>query len=302
MRLNIHRVKRYLGYYVLLLPTFIFMSIFSVVPFFWAFSKSFYRFEIGENPAFIGLQNYVDYVYDPTLIPSFRNMLFLTFFAVCVTIVVPLTIARLIFSLRSEKARYFYRVIFLVPVVVPSVALFLIWGGMIYSDQGLLNEFLRLINLGNLARGWLSNPITVLWAIAFIGFPWAHGINILIYYAGFAGIPESVYEAAEMDGATGIKRFFIIDIPLVMSQIKLLVILTIIAGIQGFEGIFILTRGGPGFKSMVPGLWMYFNAFSFQNMGIACAIGVILFLIILTLTVLNLKYFKSSEELQGIRK
>ena len=93
----------------------------------------------------------------------------------------------------------------------------------------------------------------------------------------------------------------LIDIPLVLSQVKLLVMLTIIGGIQAFEGIFILTRGGPGFRSMVPGLWMYFNAFSFQRMGYACAIGVVLFFIILALTMLNLRYFKSAEKLQGIQ-
>ena len=139
----------------------------------------------------------------------------------------------------------------------------------------------------------------MLWSLAFIGFPFAGGINILVYYAGLAGIPESVHEAAVLDGATGLRKFLRIDVPLVLSQIKLLAILTIIAGVQSFEGVLILTRGGPGFRSMIPGLWMYFNAFSFQRMGYACAIGVILFLLILALTVLNLKYFRSSEELQG---
>jgi len=76
-------------------------------------------------------------------------------------------------------------------------------------------------------------------------------------------------------------------------------ILTVIAGVQGFEHIFILTEGGPGFKSMVPGLWMYYNAFSFQRMGYACAIGVVLFAVILSLTILNVKYLKTSESLQG---
>jgi ABC-type sugar transport system permease subunit len=80
---------------------------------------------------------------------------------------------------------------------------------------------------------------------------------------------------------------------------KLLVMLTIIGGIQAFENILILTRGGPGFRSTVPGLWMYFNAFSFQRMGYACAIGVVLFLLILSVTVMNLKYFRSAEDVQG---
>jgi len=93
----------------------------------------------------------------------------------------------------------------------------------------------------------------------------------------------------------GVKKFLAIDVPLVLSQIKLILVLTIIAGVQGFENIFILTRGGPGFESMVPGLWMYYNAFSFQRMGYACAIGVVLFIIILALTVINMKFVKSSE-------
>ena len=86
---------------------------------------------------------------------------------------------------------------------------------------------------------------------------------------------------------------------MVLSQIKLLMILTIIAGVQGFEGMFILTQGRPGFRSMVPGLWMYYNAFSFQRMGYACAIGVVLFVLIFALTALNLKYFRTSEDIQA---
>jgi raffinose/stachyose/melibiose transport system permease protein len=83
--------------------------------------------------------------------------------------------------------------------------------------------------------------------------------------------------------------------------LKLILILTIIGGVQGFENLFILTKGGPGFRTMVPGLWMYYNAFSFQRMGYACAIGVCLFLIIFGLTALNMRYFKSTEEIEGIR-
>jgi raffinose/stachyose/melibiose transport system permease protein len=284
--------------YLLIAPTFILLSIFSVVPFVWAFATAFYEYEVGGEATFVGLSNYIEYLSDPTFLPSFSHMIFLTTFAVIATVVFPLTIAKLIFSLTSERASYVYRILFLFPIVVPGVAVQLIWAGMIYSEQGLLNEFLRVIGQEDLARGWLSNPATVLWAVAFVGFPFAGGINILIYYAGLTSIPDSVHEAAHLDGATGLRKFFTIDIPMVLSQIKLLVMLTIIAGVQGFEGLLILTRGGPGFESMVPGLWMYFNAFSFQRMGYACAIGVILFLLILTLTILNLKFFRTTEQLQ----
>lgn len=283
--------------YAMLLPTFGLLAVFSLVPFLWAFSTSFYDYEVGGEAKFVGIANYAEYLHDPTVWQSFGNLLFLMLFGLVTVSTAPLIVAKLIFSLRSERARHLYRVLFLLPVVVPGVAGIMIWKDMIYGDTGLANEFLRLFGAESLTRGWLSDPNLALWAAAFIGFPFAGGINILIYYAGLAGIPDSVHEAAELDGARGVGKFLRIDVPLVLSQIKLLTILTVIGAVQGFEGMFILTKGGPGFKTMVPGLWMYMNAFSFQRMGYACAIGVVLFLLILGLTVVNLRYFRSSEEL-----
>ena len=239
------------------------MAVFSVVPFIWAFTTSFYRYEIGGESTFVGISNYTEYFADPTFLPSFGNMLFLTLFHVVAVIIFPLLVAKLIFSLSSERARYIYRIIFLVPVVVPGVAIYMIWHGLIYNEMGgLLNEVLRFVGLASWTRGWLTDADTVLLAVAFVGFPFASGINVLIYYAGFASIPESVHEAARLDGAQGLKKLLFVDVPLILSQIKLLVILTVIAGVQGFEMVFILTKDGPGFKSMVPGFWMYLNAFS----------------------------------------
>ncbi|MGI8908310.1 MAG: carbohydrate ABC transporter permease [Candidatus Sumerlaeaceae bacterium] len=289
------------SYYLLLLPTYILLSVFTFIPFVWAFSTSMYEYEVGGEPRFLGLANYAEYFSDVTFWPSMWHMLFLTVFAVVVNIVFPLTIAKLIFSLSSERSRYIYRILFLIPLVIPSVAQQLIWKAMIYSDTGMLNDLLRLLGKGEYARSWLWDPKTSLVALAFTGFPFANGINILIFYAGLTAISESVHEAAWMDGARGIGKFLRIDVPLVLSQVKLLVILTIIAGVQAFEGVFLMTRGGPGFETMVPGMWMYFNAFSFQRMGYACAIGVVLFVLILGLTILNARYFKSAERLQAIR-
>lgn len=293
------RLRGKLAPYAMLTPTFGLLAVFSLVPFLWAFATSFYEYEVGGESRFVGLANYAEYLHDPTLLSSFGNLLFLTLFGLAVVMTAPLIIAKLIFSLRSERARYIYRVLFLIPIVVPGVASLMIWQNMIYGDGGFLNELLRLFGREDLTRGWLSDPRTVLWAVVFIGFPFAGGINILIYYAGLAGIPDSVHEAAELDGARGVRKFLRVDVPLVMSQIKLLTILTVIGTVQGFEGMFILTKGGPGFNTMVPGLWMYMNAFSFQKMGYACAIGVVLFLLILGLTILNMRYFRSSEELVG---
>jgi raffinose/stachyose/melibiose transport system permease protein len=294
-------LKKALPFYTLIAPSLILLSVFSLLPFLWAFWTSFSDYEVGGQTKFVGLANYGEYLTDPTFLPSFVNMGLLTLFHIGVVLIFPLFVARMIFGLSSERARYLYRLLFLIPIVVPGIAGTLIWRGMIYNDHGLVNETLRVLGLGELTRGWLSDPQAALWAVALIGFPFSGGVNMLIYYAGLAGIPESVQDAAQLDGATGLRKFFRVEYPLLMSQVKLLVILTVMGGIQSFEGMLALTKGGPGFKTMLPGLWMYLNAFSFQRMGYACAIGVILFLIILTLTILNLKYFRSTEELTEAR-
>lgn len=290
-------VRRSLSCYALLIPSLALLGVFLLVPFIWAFTTSFYRFEVGGEAEWVGLGNYVEYLTrDPTALPSFGNMLFLTAFMVAVALSVPLVVAKLIFEvaqLGGERTAYFYRIMFLVPIVMPAVAMQMIWAGLVYGNDGLLNSTLSALGLPD--QGWLSDPDLVLLCIAFVGFPFASGINVLIYYAGLTGIPQSVHEAARLDGVAGARKFFSIDVPMVLSQIKLLAVLSVITGIQGFEAILVMSQGGPGFESTVPGYWMYLNAFSFQRMGYACAIGVLLFLLILALTILNMRYIRSTE-------
>ncbi len=294
-----YRAKHTLSCYALIAVSVGLLSLFVYLPVVWAFTKSLYEFEVGGESRFVGLDNYAEFLTrDPIIWPAFVNMAILCAIAVFFRLTLPLLVAKLIYELPHERARYAYRILFLVPIVVPMVAVQLIWSGLVYADHGLVNETLALLGLDRWVTSWLSNPNTALYALAFIGFPFVGGIEVLIYYAGLSGIPVSVNEAAKMEGCTGLRKFIYIDIPMVMSQIKLILILTIIVSVQGYENVLILTRGGPGFETVVPGLWMYFNGFSFQRMGYACAIGVCLFLLIFVLTFLNMRYFRSAEELQ----
>lgn len=294
-----------LGCYAVLLPTLALLAVFTFVPMVWAFGASLFDYEVGGGAHWIGLDNYLEFfnllagASDPASFISIGNMLFLTLFAVVVRLIVPLGVAKLIISLRSERFRHFYRTMFLAPIVVPLVALQLVWRSLVYAEDGMLDQFLAGIGLASWEQGWLTDPGTALLAIAFVGFPFVGGFEVLIYYAGLAAIPESVNDSARIDGATGLRKFLRIDVPMILSQIRLIIALTVIAGIQGFEMILILTEGQPGFKTMVPGLWMYYNAFSFQRMGYACAIGVVLFIVIAMLTALNFRYLRGTEEVQG---
>ena len=107
-------------------------------------------------------------------------------------------------------------------------------------------------------------------------------------------ISESVLESARLDGARGLRTLFSVHLPLIQPQIKIVAVLATIGAIQGFEQVYILTRnGGPGFETMLPGLYMYFNAFDFNRMGYACAIGVVLFAILIALTLLYTRILQS---------
>lgn len=292
-----HTAGFQLGCWLLLVPTLGLLGVFVFVPMIWAIVSSLFDYEVGGEWTWVGLRNYLELLQeDPAFFKSFGNMLFLTGFAVLVRLIVPLGVAKLIISLSSERSRHFYRILFLAPIVVPMVAVQLIWRGLIYREYGLINEFLGAVGLAEWQHGWLTDPDTALLAIAFIGFPFVGGFEVLVYYAGLAAIPDSVNDSARIDGASGLRKFLRIDVPMVLSQIRLIVALTIITGVQGFELILILTKGQPGFETMVPGLWMYYNAFSFQRMGYACAIGVSLFLVIAALTVLNFRYLRAAEE------
>jgi len=143
-------------------------------------------------------------------------------------------------------------------------------------------------------RDWLSSTSLALYSIMMMGFPWVGTISMLIFYAGLQAIPTSVLESAKLDGASGLGRFFRIDFPLILGQFKLLLILGIIGGIQNFQNVLILTNGSQ--DTEMPGLRMFKEAFSYSKLGYGTTIGAVMFLVILGVTYINIKYIRPSAE------
>jgi raffinose/stachyose/melibiose transport system permease protein len=317
------RVKRRRFVYLALLPTFLLLGIFSYYPAVSAIYHSFYEWDGVVTERFIGLDNFRQMAHDELLIgltpkpegdswwakvaawakgrskSAIAHMIVLVAAGVLITATVPLFAAEMIFHLRSERWRYWYRVLFVIPMVVPGMVTLLIWQFIYDGDIGLLNSILRGVGLGSLTHAWLGESSTALYSIIGIGFPWVAGLSFLIYLAGLENIPESLLDAAAIDGAGPLTRFRRVDLPLIMGQVKLLVILAIIGGVQGFQSILVLTMGGPGTATLVPGLHMYLSAFSNDRMGYACAIGLAMFVLILITTIINMKYLRSSVEYEG---
>lgn len=292
------QVSRARSLYLLLLPTFMMLLLFNYWPAFTALYRSFYAWDGAFYEEFVGFANFVELFGDPIMLQAFKNMIILTIGWLFIRVTFPLIGAQLVFNLRSAKGRYLYRALFVIPMVIPQIVTLLLWRFM-YGMYGPINELLRLIGLGHLARGWLGDFDFALPAILFVGFPWIDAFNFLIFYAGLVNIPESVHESAALEGAVGLKRIFKIDLPLLMGQIRLVSVLSLINSIREFQTILVLTNGGPGWETTVPGLVMYQNAFLYGRMGYGSAIGTVLFVLLLGLTYLSMRYARSEVEYQA---
>lgn len=253
---------------------------------------------IGIQSVFVGVSNYVQLFTDPIFIDSLWHMLIIAVARIVIDTLVPLVVAELIFHLASSRWRYLYRIFFLLKMLIPGLVVVEVWG-YILGVGGLLDRFLEVFGLHTAATGWLLDQHTALASVIFIGFPWVAGVGILIYYAGLAGINTELLDAAAVDGSRGMHRVLNVDLPLVVGQLKLLIILSAIGAFQGYFVQFLLTQGGPGWATMVPGYYMYQSAFVNGDMGLASAVGVFLFVVIFLITLVNFKYVRSSQDFAG---
>ncbi|MBK8027477.1 MAG: sugar ABC transporter permease [Chloroflexi bacterium] len=291
---NWARLRHFAPLYLMVLPTVVMLLVFFYYPAINGFLTSFQYIDV-RGAQWIGWENYERLFSDTRLIQSFRNLIFLAGFNVVVVTTFPLLVAVLIFRVKSAAAQYWWRIVFVLPIVVPAVASILVWRWM-YSEDGGLNILLNLVGLGDLARSWLGDRDVVMWALAFTHFPWVAGINFLIYYAGLQDISPEVLDAAVVDGATSFRRFRSIELPLLRPQMRLLVLLTLIYWMRSFELPMIMTNGGPGYASMVPGLRMYYAINRDFDLGYGSAIGTILFLIVLVITLVQLRLTRSRDD------
>lgn len=284
-------LKKYWKLYAFLVPVFIPLIVFGYYPAYEAFKLSF----TDSNDKFVWFENFVTLVNDKKLMKSCIVMLKLLLAGMLTGNIPALLMAELLYNLRNKRASGIYRFFFIIPMMIPSLVTMLVWSNLIFENSyGLANALMRWLGLPT--SSWLNGTKSVIQSLILIGFPWISGTNLLIYLAGLQGIPDGVLESCKLDGATFWKRFVHIDLPLLVGQLKLLLILGIIGGIQSFQLQMMTTDGGPRNSSMVPGLWMYKRAFVYSDFNYASAIGLSMFIIILILTILNNKFINTDVD------
>jgi multiple sugar transport system permease protein len=276
------RRREALWFHIFVAPWIIGFLVFTLYPTVAALYLSFTRYNALHPPIFVGLANYHTLFQDPVFFTSLR----VTFTYAIIAVPLHLAIGLLLAVLLNQRIRAmrFIRTVYYMPAVLPAVIVALMWIWLFDYNFGLINYIIySLLHI----RGpdWLGDPHWVMPAIILASL-WGVGAPMVIYLAGLQSIPKELYEAAEVDGANQLRRFFAITIPLISPVTFFNFIIGLISSLQIFTNIYVLTGGGPDYASYFYNLYLYNNAFQFFKLGIASAQAWILFVIIMVLTLL----------------
>jgi raffinose/stachyose/melibiose transport system permease protein len=243
---------------------------------------------------YIGLDNYREAFADPLVRESFKHSAELIVFYAVIPVVLGLLLTALL-TRHPVRGFTFFRTALFLPQMIAGVVVAQAWV-WIYANDGPLNEFLRTIGLGSLARPWLGDFTWALPAIGGVGTWVTYGLCMVLFIAGAQNIPTSLYDAARVDGASALREFFAVTLPGLRNEIVVAFVLTTINALRSFDLIYNTTAGRPGTTTIVPSLYMYQNAFVNNRVGYASAIAVMLAVAIFALAFLVIYLSARGEE------
>ena len=297
------QVKHHWELYLFVVPTAVLIALFMYYPAASGIFHSFFRWNGADVSEYRGLSNYIELLKSTDFWNSFRVVFIIG--ACNVAKMIPaILVAVCIHRCSSARLRYLYRVLFVVPMIIPPLVTVLIWRSLFFeATSGYMNGFLEVTHLfdvlvwldstfdwgGVFAEGrspaWLGHPSLLLPAVIILGFPWVGSFAILMHLAKLGSINPAVYDAADIDGVNWWSKFRHVELPLVAGSIYITLVFVIIGTIKDAGTILLLTgiEGGPGGVLMVPALLMMRKAFVEVRMGSACAVGVVLMLVVMGL-------------------
>ncbi|MBI1281573.1 MAG: ABC transporter permease subunit [Anaerolineaceae bacterium] len=285
--------------YLFLLPAILLLVAFRYYPAFSAVFHSFTDWNGTSTANFVGLDQYKALANDPIFIKSVINIVIYTALRTFFSTVMALLGAELVYNLRSYVSQGIWRIVFTLPLVIPTTVVFLVWRQVYAARLGLLNNILAAIGLGGQAKPWLGLPDTALGALILIGFPLVSGFGFLVLLSALQNLPTEVNDAALIDGCTRLRRIFSIDIPSIRGPLALILILGINAGLQEFAPMLVVTNGGPVNATQSPGLYLYQQAFTYGKFGYSTAIGTVLMLMTLAFSIFILRSrYRSAHDVE----
>jgi raffinose/stachyose/melibiose transport system permease protein len=279
------------AFVIFTLPLLLVYSVVIVFPVLQTLLMSFYKWDGLNIPKFIGLENFKRAFSSQDLKVSFLNGIRYSLFIATYQVGIASLMANL---LNSKKLRLqkFFKTSFFIPVVISITVVSQLWIAIYHGEFGLLNKIFESMNL-TYRQYWLFDPKTAIYAVAFVDAWKGMGYHMIIIYAGLKSIPETYFEAAQVDGASAWTQFTKITIPLMAETYKICLTLTLTWGFRAFEAIFIMTKGGPGNASYTMPLMIYKGIFSLNNNGYAASSAVILLVQCVVVMIIVERFFNS---------
>ncbi|HME21480.1 MAG TPA: sugar ABC transporter permease [Acetobacteraceae bacterium] len=283
--------QRRLVPYLFIAPNIVLFAAFSFLPLIYAVYISFHDWTLIGEPDFIGIGNYQRLVYDSLFWRALANTLVYAVGTVPTSMAIGLLLALALN--RHMPARSFLRSLYFLPLVVSAVATGTIAAWMFNDNYGVINAI--IVRLGGSRVAWLSSPYWALPSLVLTTLWVRVGFCMVVYLAALQSIPRMYYEAARIDGASAVRQFRHVTLPLLKPATFLLLVLSIIYSFHVFDLIYVMTGGGPGFSTTMLVQYIFRSAFVTSEMGYACAVGIALYALILGFTVLQWRASRQTE-------
>ncbi|MEU5879553.1 sugar ABC transporter permease [Spirillospora sp. NPDC047279] len=282
-----------LPYLPYLLPGLLLFTGVIGIPFLMNVYTSFTEWQGVGTPRWIGLDNYAELLKDGEFWASFRHNALVIVGMAIVPTMIGLVLAAV---LTDVVQRHFgatvasvLRACVYLPQVLPIVIGGIVWSWLLGPETGAVNELLKAVGLDGLAHDWLGDPATALYSVLVVMVWIQIGFPLVVFMSGLQRVEPSLYEAAEIDGASWFRRFWHVTVPQIRPEIFVVLLWTTIAALKVFGPIYVLTKGGPGGATNVPSYYSYTSFFDKTDVGYGSAIATVLTLIIIALTVVFLR-------------
>jgi multiple sugar transport system permease protein/sn-glycerol 3-phosphate transport system permease protein len=288
-RRRAREVRRLAAALPFILPSLAGVTLFLLVPVVIVLVLSFFQWNFLTSPHWVGFANYVTMTRDDHVFHALEVTAYYVLWNIPIQTVIALGLAILLN--RNLPALGFYRALCVLPFMSTPVAMAVVWSWMFNAQSGLINHLLALAGVHG--PDWLGNTHTALPVIAMVSNWQYAGYNMLFFLAGMQTIPPVLYEAASIDGASAVRRFFRITLPLLNPTMLFVLVTDVIGSFQIFDTVYVMTQGGPASATTVINYQIYSTAFRSFDVGSAAAMSLLLFGVILLVTVIQFRFFRS---------
>ncbi|WP_226528997.1 sugar ABC transporter permease [Metabacillus halosaccharovorans] len=280
-----------------MLPTILFLGLFIYIPLIQNFYNSFFEFSVfSQSKEFVGFSKIKELLVDEVVFIALNNNVKYAIISVLLQVFFALVLAAILEDKFFRRFAPALRVIYFMPVMI-SISVIALLFGFVYNPQiGLLNSFLELVGLDHFAKPWLGNSTTAIYSVIAMSQWQSIGLITMLFIVAIQKIPKDLYEAAEIDGAGKIRRFFSVTVPQVKEAMFVNLLVTVTGSILVFNEPYILTNGGPGNSSITLAVHMYQTGFIKDDMGYASTLATLIFLLSAVFALIQIKVSKTGKE------